>query len=168
MKKVSSEKNPRKLETAFEQVQKFYQFMNSNKLEVVEFSKDETYIKLVRKHNQSVHPIPVFAAGAAHAAPAPAAHPAAAKPAAAADRPVDGETIKAPMSGIFYRAPTPSSPPYVREGDKVKQGQILCILEAMKVFNELKADMDCTIVKVLSDNGKPVEPNQDLFLVKTA
>jgi acetyl-CoA carboxylase biotin carboxyl carrier protein len=161
MKKASSEKSPKKLETAFEQVQKFYQFMNTNKLEVVEFSKDATYIKLVRKHNQSVQTIPVFSA---HAQP-PAQ--AAARAQAAAPQPEEGEKIKAPMSGIFYRAPSPSSPPYVREGDAVKQGQVLCVLEAMKVFNELKADADCTIVKVLSENGKPVEPNQDLFLIKT-
>ncbi len=164
MKRVDSEKNPRKLETAFEQVQKFYQFMNTNKLEVVEFSKDATYIKLVRKHNQSVHTIPVFTAHAQAQQPAQAP---AKTQAAATQQPVEGETIKAPMSGIFYRAPSPSSPPYVREGDKVKQGQVICVLEAMKVFNELKADADCTIVKVLSENGKPVEPNQDLFLIKT-
>lgn len=158
MKKTKSETAPKKLETAFEQVQKFYQFMNSNKLEVVEFSKDETFIKLVRKHNQSVQQIPIFAAHA------PAAQPT--HGASAAPQPPEGETIKAPMSGIFYRAPSPSSPPYVREGDSVKQGQVLCILEAMKVFNELKAEEDCVIEKVLSENGKPVEPNQDLFLLK--
>ena len=160
MKKTKSETAPKKLETAFEQVQKFYQFMNANKLEVVEFSKDETFIKLVRKHNQSVQQIPIFTAHA------PAAQPAqgAAKP--AAPQPPEGETIKAPMSGIFYRSPSPSSPPYIREGDSVKQGQVICVLEAMKVFNELKAEEDCVIVKVLSENGKPVEPNQDLFLIK--
>ena len=164
MKKTKSESAPKKLETAFEQVQKFYQFMNANKLEVVEFSKDETFIKLVRKHNQSVQQIPIFTAHA------PAAHqPAqgAAKPAVpAAPQAPEGETIKAPMSGIFYRAPSPSSPPYVREGDSVKAGQVICVLEAMKVFNELKAEEDCVIEKVLSENGKPVEPNQDLFLIK--
>ncbi len=159
MKRADTEKNPKKLETAFEQVQKFYQFMNANKLEVVEFSKDATYIKLVRKHNQSVQTIPVFSAQQPAQA-APKAQP-------AAPQPVEGETIKAPMSGIFYRAPSPSSPPYVREGDTVKQGQVICVLEAMKVFNELKADADCTIIKVLSENGKPVEPNKDLFLIKT-
>jgi len=162
MKKTKSETTPRKLETAFEQVQKFYQFMNANKLEVVEFSKDETFIKLVRKHNQSVQPIPIFAAHA----PAQPASGTAKTPAPAAPQPPEGETIKAPMSGIFYRAPSPSSPPYVREGDSVKQGQVLCVLEAMKVFNELKAEEDCVIEKVLSENGKPVEPNQDLFLIK--
>ncbi len=152
---------------AFEQVQKFYQFMNANKLEVVEFAKDETYIRLVRKHSQTFHPIPVFAPGAAQQ-PAPQA-PSKGKPAAgpaAAPAAVEGETIKAPMSGIFYRAPTPSSPPYVREGDSVKDGQVICIIEAMKVFNEIKAEEDCVILKVLTENGKPVEPNQDLFLIK--
>ncbi len=148
-------------ETAFDQVQKFYQFMNSNKLEVIEFSKDSTYIKLVRKHNNAVHPIPVFAAPAAAV---PAAKAAAPKPQAAA-LPA-GETIKAPMSGIFYRSPSPSSPPYVREGAAVKEGQVICVIEAMKVFNEIKAEFDCVIEKVLQENGKPVEPNGDLFLVK--
>ena len=146
-------------ETAFDQVQKFYQFMNSNKLEVIEFSKDSTYIKLVRKHNNAVHQIPVFAPSSHIQAPA-------GKPSAQAPAAVGGETIKAPMSGIFYRAPTPSSPPYVREGDAVKEGQIICVIEAMKVFNEIKAEFNCVIEKVLPENGKPVEPNGDMFLVK--
>ncbi|MFA6433551.1 MAG: biotin/lipoyl-containing protein [Elusimicrobiales bacterium] len=163
MKKTTPGTSPKKLENAFEQVQKFYQFMNANKLEVVEFSKDATYIKLVRKHNQTVQPIPVFAAHAVHQAAAPAGAKPSSAPAPAAP---EGETIKAPMSGIFYRAPTPSSPPYVREGDTVKEGQVLCVLEAMKVFNELKAEQECVIEKVLAENGKPVEPNQNLFLIK--
>lgn len=149
-------------ENAFDQVQKFYQFMNSNKLEVIEFSKDSTYIKLVRKHNNAVHQIPVFAP-AAHA-PAPAGKAAAPAPRQAQAH--GGETIKAPMSGIFYRAPSPSSPPYVREGDSVKEGQVICVIEAMKVFNEIKAEFDCVIEKVVQENGKPVEPNGDLFVVK--
>ncbi len=149
--------------TAFDQVQKFYQFMNSNKLEVIEFSKDSTYIKLVRKHNNAVHQVPVFAASAhapaAHAMSA--GHAPKAQPAA-----VCGETIKTPMSGIFFRAPSPSSPPYVREGDTVKEGQVICVIEAMKVFNEIKSEFTCVIEKVLQENGKPVEPNADLFQVK--
>ena len=148
-------------ETVFDQVHKFYQFMNSNKLEVIEFSKDDTYIKLVRKHNNAVPQIPVFAPSAHGAVKAPGSS----RAAAPAD--AGGETIKAPMSGIFYRAPSTSSPPYVREGDPVKEGQVICIIEAMKVFNEIKAETDCVIEKVLQENGKPVEPNGDLFLVKS-
>ena len=148
-------------ETSFDQVQKFYQFMNSNKLEVIEFSKDNTYIKLVRKHNYSVHQIPIFAPAAHAQTQAPAG-----KAAAPAAQIHGGDTIKTPMSGIFYRAPTPSSPPYVREGDTVKEGQVICIIEAMKVFNEIKAEFNCVIEKVVQENGKPVEPNGVLFQVK--
>lgn len=148
-------------ETAFDQVQKFYQFMNSNKLEVIEFSKDSTYIKLVRKHNNAVHQIPIFAPSSHMQAPVGKA----AATTVSAQAP-GGETIKAPMSGIFYRAPTPSSPPYVREGDAVKEGQVICVLEAMKVFNEIKADFNCVIEKVLQENGKALEPNADLFQVR--
>jgi acetyl-CoA carboxylase biotin carboxyl carrier protein len=149
-------------ENAFDQVQKFYQFMNSNKLEVIEFSKDETYIKLVRKHNNAVHQIPVFAPGAMQAQ----ANKAGGAPAKPQPQAIAGETIKAPMSGIFYRAPSPASPPYVREGSAVKEGQVICVIEAMKVFNEIKAEFDCVIEKVVPENGKPVEPNSDLFQVK--
>lgn len=148
-------------ETAFEQVQKFYQFMNSNKLEVIEFSKDNTYVKLVRKHNNAVHQIPVFAPSSGPANPAGKA---ATRPQAAPAH--SGETIKAPMSGIFYRSPSPSSPPYVREGDAVKEGQVICVIEAMKVFNEIKAEFNCVIEKVVQENGKALEPNADLFQVK--
>jgi len=148
-------------ETAFDQVQKFYQFMNSNKLEVIEFSKDSTYIKLVRKHNNVVHQIPVFAPAAHAAAPAGKTAAPAPRPAAPA-----GETIKAPMSGIFYRSPSPSSPPYVREGDAIKEGQVICVIEAMKVFNEIKAEFNCVIEKVIQENGKALEPNADMFMVK--
>jgi len=148
-------------ETAFDQVQKFYQFMNSNKLEVIEFSKDSTYIKLVRKHNNVVHQIPVFAPAAHAAAPAGKTAAPAPRPAAPA-----GEPIKAPMSGIFYRSPSPSSPPYVREGDAIKEGQVICVIEAMKVFNEIKAEFNCVIEKVMQENGKALEPNADMFMVK--
>lgn len=149
-------------ETAFDQVQKFYQFMNSNKLEVIEFSKDSTYIKLVRKHNNAVHQIPVFAPGAIQQQAAKHGAASASQQAPV----VAGETIKAPMSGIFYRSPSPSSPPYVREGDAIKEGQVICVIEAMKVFNEIKAEFNCVIEKVIQENGKALEPNADMFRVK--
>ena len=80
--------------------------------------------------------------------------------------PAGGLTIKAPMMGIFYRAASPSSPPFVKEGDVIKPGQILCMIEAMKVFNEIKAEMSGTIVEVLVENQEAVEFNQPLFLIK--
>ncbi|MBI4348818.1 MAG: acetyl-CoA carboxylase biotin carboxyl carrier protein, partial [Elusimicrobia bacterium] len=79
--------------------------------------------------------------------------------------PSGGLTVKAPMMGIFYRASSPSSPPFVKRGDQVKRGQVICLIEAMKVFNEIKADFDCVIEELLLENGKPVKAGQDLYLV---
>jgi acetyl-CoA carboxylase biotin carboxyl carrier protein len=76
--------------------------------------------------------------------------------------------IKAPMVGTFYRAPAPESDPYVREGDSVSQGKVICIIEAMKLMNEIEAEISGKIVKVLAENGQPVEYNQPLFLVDPA
>ncbi|MBN1466593.1 acetyl-CoA carboxylase biotin carboxyl carrier protein [candidate division KSB1 bacterium] len=73
--------------------------------------------------------------------------------------------IKAPMVGTFYRAPSPGVSPYVHEGDIVSKGQVLCIIEAMKLMNELEADVSGRIVKVLADNSQPIEYNQPLFLI---
>ena len=75
--------------------------------------------------------------------------------------------IRSPMVGTFYRSPSPGAEPYVKEGDIVKKGQVVCIIEAMKVMNEIESDVTGRIVKVLVENGKPVEYNQPLFLVDT-
>jgi len=74
--------------------------------------------------------------------------------------------IKSPIVGTFYRAPSPDAPPYVDIGSKVKQGSVLCIVEAMKLMNEIESDVSGTIVKVNVENGKPVEYGQVLFLVE--
>jgi acetyl-CoA carboxylase biotin carboxyl carrier protein len=73
--------------------------------------------------------------------------------------------VEAPMVGTFYRAPKPDAPPFVAEGDAVKEGQVLCIVEAMKLMNEIEAKTPGRIVKVLVENGQPVEFGQSLFLM---
>lgn len=70
--------------------------------------------------------------------------------------------------GIFYRASSPSSPPFVRKGEVVKKGQVLCLIEAMKVFNEVKAEFDCTVLDILLENGKPVKAGQEILAVQRA
>lgn len=96
--------------------------------------------------------------------PVPAAAPAA--PAAA---PANDESkyhvVKSPMIGTFYRTPAPDKPNFVNVGDEVKQGQVVCIIEAMKLFNEIESDISGRIVKVLVDNATPVEYDQPLFLI---
>ena len=79
---------------------------------------------------------------------------------------VEGEIIKSPMVGTFYRAPAPDAAPFVKEGDKVKKGQTLCIIEAMKIMNEIEAEFDCEILEILVENGEPVEFDTPLFRVK--
>lgn len=103
-------------------------------------------------------PAPVHAA-----APAPTAAPAPAAAAPAAD--TKYVTIKAPMIGTFYRSSGPGKPVFVNVGDEVKKGQAICIIEAMKLFNEIESDVAGKIVKVLVDDAKPVEYDQPLFLV---
>ena len=78
----------------------------------------------------------------------------------------DGEDQLSPMPGTFYSAPTPEDEPFVSEGDVVKKGQVLCIIEAMKIMNEIESEFDGTIMKVNVNNGDPVEYNQPLFAIK--
>lgn len=79
---------------------------------------------------------------------------------------VSGDVILSPMVGTFYASPSPDSPAFVKKGDKVKKGQVLCILEAMKIMNELEAEFDCEIVDVLVSDAQSVEYDMPLFSVK--
>ncbi len=74
--------------------------------------------------------------------------------------------IKAPMVGTFYRSPSPDADPYVRENDAITPGKVLCIIEAMKLMNEIEAETSGKVVKILAEDGQPVEYNQPLFLVE--
>ena len=76
--------------------------------------------------------------------------------------------FKAPMVGTFYQSPNPDAPPFVQVGDSIQKGQKLCVIEAMKLFNEIEADISGTLVKVLVDDASPVEYDQPLFLIKPA
>ncbi|EKD93856.1 MAG: acetyl-CoA carboxylase, biotin carboxyl carrier protein [uncultured bacterium] len=76
--------------------------------------------------------------------------------------------VLSPMAGTFYRSPSPNSPVYVNEGDLVNLGQAICIVEAMKLMNEIKADRTGKIVKILVENSKPVEKGTELFIIETA
>lgn len=103
----------------------------------------------------------------------PAAVPAATVPATPAAEAPKNEideskyiTIKAPIIGTFYRKPSPDKPPYVEVGDTIKEGDVVCIIEAMKLFNEIESEVSGKIVKVLVDDATPVEFDQPLFLVE--
>lgn len=108
--------------------------------------------------------LPVAAAAPAAVAPAPAA-PVAAAPAPAPAAESKYITVKAPMIGTFYRAAGPGKPVFANVGDEIKPGKTICIIEAMKLFNEIESEVSGKIVKVLVDDAKPVEYDQPLFLV---
>jgi len=104
------------------------------------------------------------AAPVVQAAPAPAA--VAAPVATETAAPVTGDTINSPMIGTFYASPSPESAAFVKVGDTVKAGQTLCILEAMKIMNEVEAEFDCKIVQILVEDSNPVEYDMPLFVVE--
>jgi acetyl-CoA carboxylase biotin carboxyl carrier protein len=76
--------------------------------------------------------------------------------------------VRSPIVGTFYRAPAPDADPYIQIGDTVSEGSVLCIVEAMKLMNEIESDVSGKVLKVLAENGKPVEYNQPLFLIQTS
>ena len=77
----------------------------------------------------------------------------------------EGEVVTAPMVGIFYTSPSPDQPPFVSKGQNIKTGDVLCIIEAMKIMNQIEADVDGKLVRILVENGDPVEYGQPLFVI---
>ena len=110
---------------------------------------------------------PSVAAAASSPQPTPEAS-AAPEPAAAAPEEENLHPVSSPIVGTFYRAPNPDADPYVKVGDFVEQGQTLCIVEAMKLMNEIEADISGTVVKVLPENAQAVEYGESLFMVRPA
>jgi acetyl-CoA carboxylase biotin carboxyl carrier protein len=115
-----------------------------------------------------VHPVPVTAT-AAPSATAPAPVPGIKEPAPPSSAPEpDLFVLKSPIVGTYYEAPSPGAPPFVKIGDTVSEGQVLCIIEAMKLMNEIEADVSGVIAKMFVPNGSPVEYGMPLFGIKTS
>lgn len=159
----------------FKQIQELIKMIN--KSNIGEVSIEEKGFKLTIKQKEEA-PQQVFAAPQQlpvyQAAPAPQASPAAPaaqpeKSKAATDSATDNLiTIKSPMIGTFYRSSSPGKPPFVEIGDEITSGKVVCIIEAMKLFNEIESEVKGRIVKVLADDASPVEYDQPLFLVDPA
>jgi acetyl-CoA carboxylase biotin carboxyl carrier protein len=155
-------------------IQQLLDFIAQSGLDEVNVETSELKLN-VKRH--SAAPVAVVAAPAPQvvaAAPAPVAAPAttpspASAPASAAPKaaePSNLVTIKSPMIGTFYRSSNPETPSFVELGDEVKVGKVVCIIEAMKLFNEIESEVSGRIVKVLVENATPVEYDQPLFLVE--
>ena len=151
--------------------------------DITEFELEQDGVKLrVCRSSTQPHPapnaaaplhvvtsaIPAPVAGPAQAvAGAPAAAPATAEAQAAAAA-ADGTVVKSPIVGTFYRSPDPNSPAFVSVGDNVKVGQVLCIIEAMKLMNEIEAEMAGEVTKIHPENGQPVQYGDPLFTIRKA
>ena len=96
----------------------------------------------------------------------PGVSPAAPPAAPAQEKPEDLHMVKSPMVGTYYESPSPGSPPFVKPGDTIEVGQILCIVEAMKLMNEIEADVSGEVVQCFLKNGQPIEYGQDLFAIR--
>ena len=150
----------------FKDIKKLLEAFDKSTATILEYENDEFRIYLDKSVNQVAStPTPVQTAiePAQQAAPAPSITQ---KENSQNVECEEGEIITSPMVGTFYQAPSPDSPPYVKVGDKVKKGQTLCILEAMKIMNELEAEFDMEILEVLVEDGEPVEFDTPLFRVK--
>ncbi len=152
------------------QIQDLIRFVS--KSGVNEVSIEQEGFKITIKTNQA--PTYVNASvpadhHAAAAAPAPSAAAPATSAAPAAETPADTSkyiTVRSPMIGTFYRSASPEKPLFVNVGDEIKPGAVLCIIEAMKLFNEIESEVSGRVVKILVDNASPVEYDQPLFLVE--
>jgi len=151
-----------------------------NKSNIGEVSIEEKGFKLTIKQKEepvqqiittpvSTQPVAAMAAAPIAAAPAPAATATAEKPARPAEPPAStAVTIKSPMIGTFYRSPSPDKSSFVNVGDDVEPGTVVCIIEAMKLFNEIESEVKGRIIKVLVEDASPVEYDQPLFQVEPA
>ncbi|MGE5452704.1 MAG: acetyl-CoA carboxylase biotin carboxyl carrier protein [Acidobacteriota bacterium] len=148
----------RKLKTLIDLVSE----SNVSELEITEADGKVRIVKAGAAPVAVAMPVMQAAAGVAPVAAAPVA----AAPVEAAPAEETGHVCKSPMVGTFYRASSPGAKAFAEVGDQVKAGQPVCIIEAMKIMNEIEADQDGTITKILVENGQPVEYGQPLFIIE--
>jgi acetyl-CoA carboxylase biotin carboxyl carrier protein len=157
----------------YKQIQELIKMINKSNISELSIKDGEFEITIKQENGLSGTPVMMAApqmmqqAVAAPATTGASAAPATPAPAAA---PVNEKlhTIKSPMIGTFYRSPGPDKPSFVNVGDEIRQGQTLCIVEAMKLFNEIESEVNGKIIKVLVDEASPIEYDQPLFLVELA
>lgn len=167
-----SDNTPTNMKTS--EIRDLIDFISKTGLNEVNIETGELKLHIKREPDQKVlkSAAPVVAAPVQAQAPTPvqqvAQAPVQTKPTPAVDAPSAKNTveIKSPMIGTFYRSSTPDSPVFVSVGDKVSKGQTLCIIEAMKLFNEIESEVSGTLVRVCVENASPVEYDQVLFVVE--
>ncbi len=149
-------------------VKKLIKLVSESEVDEVEIEEQGKKIRVVKSKANIVATVPAAAPLQQIAAPAPAMPPSAAAPAPVPAAPSHHHEIRSPIVGTFYRSPAPDAAPFVEVGSSISTGTVLCIVEAMKLMNEIESDVSGKIVKVMVENGQPVEYDQVLFLVDKA
>ncbi len=144
-------------------VKKLIELLEASDIAEIEIHEGEESVRISR--HGTLPPAPAAAAPVAVAA-APAAPPPAAEAEETKEPELEGHIIHSPMVGTFYRAPNPGAKPFVTEGQSVKAGDTLCIIEAMKILNQIESDKTGVVKRILVENGQPVEYNQPLFIIE--
>lgn len=142
-------------------LKKLIDLVQESGISELEVTEGEEKVRIAK--HPSAAPMPAYYASPQQAAPVPMAAPQA--PAAATAAEPEGHVVKSPMVGTFYRAASPEAKPFAAVGDVVVKGAPLCIIEAMKLMNEIESDVDGTVKAVLVENGQPVEYGQPLFII---
>ena len=144
------------------EIKEILELFNSTDVAEMEVQRGENRVRFRRAGTDVAQVVPMAAAPVAVAAPAAPAAAAAAAPAAEENT----ATVRSPIVGTYYDAASPGAPPFVKVGDAVEKGQVLCIVESMKLMNEIESEVAGMIVAKLAENGKPVEYGEPLFTVK--
>ena len=168
----------------FEQIKELIELVAQNRLQGIELERSGFRLKIDGQPAQSAAAsfsaetgaasvsLPAGSAGPLHAPAAPAAaappSPLPTAPAAPAGPPAGSHVLTSPIVGTFYRASSPDAPPFVEIGARVKKGQVLCIIEAMKLMNEIESDVDGTVAEIYPQNAQAVEFGEPLFAIKTS
>ncbi|MFV8819747.1 acetyl-CoA carboxylase biotin carboxyl carrier protein [Haliea sp. E17] len=147
-------------------VKKLIELLEESNIDEIEIKEGEESVRISRNSAAAAYPPPLMPAYAPPPPPAPvAAAPAAPAPAVESAPQPSGHQVKSPMVGTFYRSPSPTSPPFAEEGQTVKVGDVICIVEAMKMMNQIEADKAGTLQAFHVENGEPVEFDQPLFSI---
>jgi acetyl-CoA carboxylase biotin carboxyl carrier protein len=158
------------LDLDLKQLSRILRLLEKRNIAELEIEDEKTRVRIVRGGVARASAAPVYEVSALPAAAAPApvhATAATAAPEAAVDD-ADVAFVTSPFVGTFYRSPSPDAPSFVDVGSSIREGQALCIVEAMKLMNEIEADAAGTILEILVENGKPVEFGQKLFKIRKA